>query len=382
MTGSLQIKCGVYYAVLSFKDDSSKWRTKWLNSKLEVKGNNKRKAHEFLTKTLAEHEKSNISFDKDIFFADYMLNWLEIIKCSIEQNTYESYVDIFKRYIEPYFKRKKITLQKLEPYHIQEYYTKQLESVSPNTVLKQHANIRKALQHAVKMNMIVYNPSDRVTLPKKRKYTAKFANDDQINDILGLFADEPMYPAVLLTAFYALRRSEVLGLKWQSVDFNNNTITIKDTVVEYDTVIDKERTKNKASHRTLPLTTEISDYLKQLKQCQYENNTLLGSAYIQNDYVCKRANGEPFRPNYITERFCKVIRKSSVPKIRFHDLRHSAASLLLASGFSLKEIQEFLGHGDLGTTANIYAHLQFQAKKDMAASMQSKLQIHTVSQTH
>ena len=109
---------------------------------------------------------------------------------------------------------------------------------------------------------------------------------------------------------------------------------------------------------------------------------LLGSAYIQNDYVCKRANGEPFRPNYITERFYRVIRKSTITPIRFHDLRHSAASLLLASGFSLKEIQEFLGHGDLGTTANIYAHLQFQAKKDMAASMQSKLQIPAVLAIH
>ena len=131
-----------------------------------------------------------------------------------------------------------------------------------------------------------------------------------------------------------------------------------------------------------PHTDEISDYLQQLKQRQLENNILLGSAYIQNDYICKRDNGEPFRPNYITERFYRVIRKGDVPHIRFHDLRHSAASLLLANGFSLKEIQEFLGHGDLGTTANIYAHLQFQAKKDMAASMQSKLQIPVVTATH
>jgi integrase len=333
-------------------------------------------------KTLAEYETTKVSFDKDILFADYMLNWLEVVKCSIEQNTYESYTDIFTRYIEPYFRRKKITLQKLEPYHIQEYYANQLKSVSPNTVLKQHANIRKALQHAVKMNMIVYNPSDRVTLPKKQKYVANFLNDDQINEVLGLFADEPMYPAVLLTAFYALRRSEVLALKWQSVDFKNNTITIKDTVVQYKTLIDKERTKNKASHRTLPLTDEISNYLQQLKQRQLENSALLGSGYIQNDYVCKRDNGEPFRPNYITERFYRVIRRSSIDNIRFHDLRHSAASLLLASGFSLKEIQEFLGHGDLGTTANIYAHLQFQAKKNMAASMQSKLQIPIGVSTH
>ena len=95
--------------------------------------------------------------------------------------------------------------------------------------------------------------------------------------------------------------------------------------------------------------------------------------------VFKRDNGEPFRPNYITERFYHVIRKHKFQQIRFHDLRHSSASMLVADGFSLKEIQEFLGHGDFGTTANIYAHLQFKAKQKMADSMGSKLQIRSVA---
>jgi len=380
MTGSLQIKNNIYYAVLNYRDEFGKRKPKWISTGLEIT-NNKRKAEAFLTKTLAEHENMNISYSKDILFSDYMFIWLESAKNSIEQNTYESYNDIIKRYIEPYFKNKKITLQKIEPQHIQKYYSRQMENgLNPNTVLKQHANIRKALQHAVRMNMIVYNPADRVVLPKKQKYIANFLDEAQINELLVVFKNEPMYPAVLLTAFYGLRRSEVLGLKWSSVDFTNGTITIKDTVVEYDTVVEKERTKTKASYRTLPLTDEIKSYLQQMKSRQEENRILLGNSYIENDYVCKRDNGEAFRPNYITERFHKVIRKSDLPKIRFHDLRHSSASLLLANGFSLKEIQEYLGHGDLGTTANIYAHLQFQAKKNMAVSMQNKLKFSDISE--
>ena len=374
MTGSLQIKSGVYYAVLSYKDQSGKWKQEWINTKLKVKGN-KRRAQEFLDKSLENRKKVKPAPGNSVLFADFMQNWLESIKCSIEQNTYESYQDIFKRYIEPYFRESGVRLQKLEPGHIQEFYARQLDNVSPNTVLKQHANIRSALQHAVRMNLILYNPADRVTLPKKRKYTANFLNDEQINEVLSLFADEPMYPIVLFSAFYGLRRSEVLALKWQSVDFDNGTILIKDTVVQYKTLIDKERTKTKASCRTLPLTAEMKAFLQQLRRRQLENRLLLGAAYIKNDYVFTRDNGEPFRPNYITERFYHVIRKHNIKHIRFHDLRHSAASMLLNNGFSLKEIQEFLGHGDLGTTANIYAHLQFQAKKDMAASMQSKLQM-------
>jgi len=374
MTGSLQNKGGVYYAVLNLKDEQGRRRPKWICTQLEVK-NNKRRAEEFLKKLLVEYEGVKVTYSKDTLFSDYMYEWLETIAGSIEQNTYESYKDIITRYIKPYFSARRIKLQNLEPQHIQAFYNGQIKNgLSANTVLKQHANIRKALQHAVKMNIIIYNPADRVTLPKKQKYIANFLNEKQINELLALFKNEQMYVVVLLAAFYGLRRSEVLGLKWNTVDFENNTITIKDTVVEYDTVIDKERTKTKASYRTLPLPDEIKAYLQQLRNRQLENRLFLGSGYIQNDYVCKRDNGEPFRPNYVTERFYRVARRSELPRIRFHDLRHSSASLLLASGFSLKEIQEFLGHGDLGTTANIYAHLQFEAKKDMAASMQSKLQ--------
>ena len=95
-----------------------------------------------------------------------------------------------------------------------------------------------------------------------------------------------------------------------------------------------------------------------------------------NDYVCKRDNGAPFRPNYITERFHHKIKKcAEIEHVRFHDLRHSTASALMASGYSLKAIQEYLGHGDLGTTANIYAHLQYQVKADMANTMQNIVKV-------
>ena len=142
---------------------------------------------------------------------------------------------------------------------------------------------------------------------------------------------------------------------------------MKDTVVEYyGTVEDKESTKTKSSFRTLPLTAEMSRFLRQLKQTQQENSAFFGSGYTVNDYVCKREDGAPFKPNYITGRFIKIIQKHGLSKIRFHDLRHSAASLLLTNGFSLKEIQEYLGHADISTTANIYGHLLFKAKQNMA----------------
>jgi len=372
MTGSLQIKNDKYYAVINYKDKYGKSKQKWKSTGLPTRGN-KRRATEILNKLLNKANFEQLAGDEDIPFWEYMYQWLDVKALSVEQNTLESYRDVLKRYIEPYFKERNITLRKLTPMHIQDYYGVQLASgLSPTTVLKQHANIRNALQHAFKMDMIPNNPADKVTLPKKRKFVANFLDEQGINAVLEFFKDEAIFPVVVLAAFLALRRSEVLGLKWSAVNLEARTILIKDTVVEYNTVVDKPRTKNNASHRTLPIPDVIYDFLIQLKQKQAENQELLGKAYATNDYVCKWDDGRPFRPDYVSEKFHHRVKKCpGVGHVRFHDLRHSTASALMASGYSLKAIQEYLGHGDLGTTANIYAHLQYQVKEDMANTMQS-----------
>ena len=378
MTGCLQIKNNTYYAVLDFRDQTGKRKRKWISTGLAPKGN-KRKAESFLNQSIQQYENSNIAFSTDTLFLDFMFLWLESVKNSIEPNTYECYKDVIRRYIEPYFEAKKTKLQKISPPEIQQLYNFYMEQgLSSTTVLKIHANVRKALQYAVKMNIIPYNPADRVEKPKKQKYQASFYNEEQINQLLDIMRDEPMYTIVLLTVFYGLRRSEVLGLKWQNVDFINDTMTICCTVVEYKTVIENDRTKTRASMRTLPLIPEIKQHLQELKQKQAENQALFGNTYIDNDYVCKRNKGETFRPNYVTERYYKIIKNSDLPHTRFHDLRHSAATLLLSLGFSLKEIQEWLGHSDISTTSNIYAHLQYKAKQTMADTLGTKIRVNGI----
>jgi hypothetical protein len=164
MTGSLQIKSGVYYAVLNFKDEHGKRRPKWICTNLKVK-DNKRKAEAFLSKLIAEYEDTKVIYNKDVLFSDFMYLWLETIAGSIEPNTYEAYKAIIKRYIEPYFMKTKVKLQNLEPQHIQTFYNSQLKrGLSAGNVIKQHANIRKALQHAVKMNI---RPSRKPSLRMK-----------------------------------------------------------------------------------------------------------------------------------------------------------------------------------------------------------------------
>ena len=375
MTGTLHVKNGIYQVVLCQKDANGKRQQKWISTGLHEKGN-KRKAEAMLNKLLNEYESAKVDIKADVPFVEFMHTWLESVKNALEINSYECYKDIITRYVDSYFRDKSISLQKLEPLHIQQFYNYYMDKgLSSTTVLKVHANIRKALQYAVNLNIIPYNPADRVVKPKKQKYTGDYYDEEQVNRLLEVTKDESIYSAILLTAFYGFRRSEVLGLRWKDVSFKNCTVTVCNTVVEYDTVVEKERTKTAASHRTLPLIKPVEEYLLKLKAEQVRMEDFLGEQYIQNHFICKQACGKPFYPNYITERFHRLIKRYGLPRIRFHDLRHSAATMLLANGFSLKEIQEWLGHSDIATTANIYAHVLYKAKENMAECIGGKLKI-------
>lgn len=182
--------------------------------------------------------------------------------------------------------------------------------------------------------------------------------------------------AVILAAFYGLRRSEVVGLKWEAIDFNNKSITIRHTVTGVSVegkviIVEKDRTKNKASHRTLPLVLQFEDLLLKIKEQQYINRKICKKSYCSKylKYIYLDEIGQRIKPEYITQHFQIVLAKNNLRKIRFHDLRHSCASLLLVNGVGMKEIQEWLGHSDFSTTANIYAHLDYSAKIESANVM-------------
>lgn len=172
---------------------------------------------------------------------------------------------------------------------------------------------------------------------------------------------------IRLTALYGFRRSEVCGLKWSAVDFHQKTLTVRRAAVMVGTKLEcVDKTKTASSYRTLPLTAEMAQYLQTLKAQQEDAQKLIGMSCEEDGYVCCWPDGSPLKPEYVSRRFDKLLRENGLPKIRFHDLRHSAASLLLELGFSLKDIQEWLGHSDIATTANIYSHLQYKSKVEMA----------------
>jgi integrase len=373
MTGSLQEKNNKYYIVLSMKVND-KWKTKWVKTGLDVKGN-KRKATEMLNKYLDNATEANFLGTTEMLFSNYMIAWLETIKNSIKENTFHEYKKVVENDISPYFKDKNIKIGELNNLHIQEYYNQLITKMTANSALKRHANIHKALDYAVMSGLIDKNPSDYVILPKKNKFIGKYFDQKQLNKLFEVSKDYPIEAVVKLTGYYGFRRSEVLGLRWSDVNFNDGTVIVQNTVVSIGgKAFEKETTKTKSSFRTLPLDDSMKKYLKQLKVKQKENKMFYGNAYQENDFVCKWEDGKPFKPDYVTRTFKRILDENKLPIIRFHDLRHSSASMLLKMNFSLKEIQDWLGHSDINTTANCYSHLQFEAKVSMANKISKKLQ--------
>lgn len=379
VAGHLHEKNGYYYIILNLTDSAGKRKPKWISTGLTIKGNKKR-AEQMLMEERRKY--ANAKTGDDVLFADFMEQWLEIVKSTVSIPTYSSYVNAVKSIIAPYFRKKKILLRDLQAHDIQMFYQEQLQRVKASSVIHYHANIHKALKYAVKNDMIPSNPADKVERPKQDKFYGNFYDRDELNKLFEAVAGTKLELPVLLGAFYGLRRSEIVGLKWSAIDFEQNTITISHTVTSCNldgkcVIVAKDTTKTKSSRRTLPLVPYFHEKLLAVKAQQERNQKLCGRSYNREflEYICVDDIGDRFKPNYITSQFPRLLERNGFCKIRFHDLRHSCASLLLASGVPMKHIQEWLGHSDFSTTANIYAHLDYSSKLTSASAMESNFHL-------
>lgn len=379
VAGHLHEKNGYYYIILNLTDSAGRRKPKWISTGLTIKGNKKR-AEQMLMEERRKY--ANAKTGDDVLFADFMEQWLEIVKSTVSIPTYSSYVNAVKSIIAPYFRKKKILLRDLQAHDIQMFYQEQLQRVKASSVIHYHANIHKALKYAVKNDMIPSNPADKVERPKQDKFYGNFYDRDELNKLFEAVAGTKLELPVLLGAFYGLRRSEIVGLKWSAIDFEQNTITISHTVTSCNldgkcVIVAKDTTKTKSSRRTLPLVPYFHEKLLAVKAQQGRNQKLCGRSYNREflEYICVDDIGDRFKPNYITSQFPRLLERNGFRKIRFHDLRHSCASLLLASGVPMKHIQEWLGHSDFSTTANIYAHLDYSSKLTSASAMESNFHL-------
>ena len=383
VAGHLQEKNGMFYVVLNYRDENGKRKTPWISTNLPVKGNKKRAENfmmdvrrNFVPPNVQRIEEREAMQKGDILFTDFLLKWLRVAKSTVKLTTYASYEMMATRIIIPYFETLNIKLKELTTEDIQEFYSAQLERVSANTVIHYHAVIHRALKYAVKIKTIQSNPAVNVERPRKEKFIGSFYDKKEINTLFDIIQGHPLEVAIKLAAFYGLRREEIIGLKWTAIDFENNTLTIQHTVTECNLdgkhiEVASDTAKTDSSLRTMPLVTNFRAMLLAKKEKQEHYRKLCGRSYCKEylDYIFVNEMGERWKPRYLSDGFKRILEQNGLRRIRFHDLRHTCASLLLANNVPMKKIQEWLGHSDFSTTANIYAHLDFQSKIFSAEAM-------------
>ena len=398
LSGHLQEKGGKYYAVLNCKHRDGKRFPKWVSTDLPVKKGNKRLADGMLDEFRSSYnihgeliDDSNVSMpnapmsnsqaEEDVLFADYMLAWLSYKETEVDPITFAGYCETVERHIYPYFKELGIKLSELEPKHLKDFYKYERlgnpdegkRSKKGTTVVRYHANIHTALEVAVEDGLVGRNVAHKLR-PSTVKFIGSFYMPDEAIECIKAAEGTRLELAVLFGLFYGLRREEVVGLKWQNFDLQNNTFTIMHTVTSFrhrgKTVrYAKDKAKNQSSLRTLPLIPIFQEKLKALWIKQKEDKKNFGNSYSREyqGYLYVDEMGERIKPDYISNTFPKFLHKNNLRHIRFHDTRHSCASLLLKNGVSMKQIQAWLGHSDYGTTANLYAHLDMEASMILSA---------------
>ena len=385
---SVQSKKERLYAVIQVKKDGTTkpvWRTLGL-----PEGANKTKVNKAFREVVARYEQEFWEEQErggrppaDIPVYDYLVSYLKRVEPELQKNTIVSYRSMTNGKIRRYFQRRpQLTVGNLKPQDIQDFYQSLFaDGVVANTVIHYHALLRRAFQQAFKEERIDANPFDRVGRPKKNKFHGENYTQEELLTLLHLARGDVIYPAILLAGAMGLRRSEALGVRWSRIDWENRTVLLDTKIVEYrengkKKVEPVEEMKNKSSRRTLPLPDPVVEMLQVQKEHREVYRKMFQGSYNAQylDYVCVNQLGELLRPSYVTDHFRELLEKYGLRHIRFHDLRHTFASLLINQDVPLINVSNFLGHSDLSTTANIYAHLDKASKQASAAVISDILQ--------
>ena len=385
---SVQSKKGRLYAVMQVKKDGTTkpvWRALGLSE-----GANKTKVNKAFREVVARYEQEFWEEQErggrppaDIPVYDYLVSYLKRVEPELQKNTIVSYRSMTNGKIRRYFQRRpQLTVGNLKPQDIQDFYQSLFaDGVVANTVIHYHALLRRAFQQAFKEERIDANPFDRVGRPKKNKFHGENYTQEELLTLLHLARGDVIYPAILLAGAMGLRRSEALGVRWSRIDWEKRTVLLDTKIVEYrengkKKVEPVEEMKNKSSRRTLPLPDPVVEMLQVQKEHREVYRKMFQGSYNAQylDYVCVNQLGELLRPSYVTDHFRELLEKYGLRHIRFHDLRHTFASLLINQDVPLINVSNFLGHSDLSTTANIYAHLDKASKQASAAVISDILQ--------
>lgn len=381
VSGHLAVKKNRWYAILCLRHPDGRRYDKWIATGLSYPGN-KRKAEAMLIELRRQHFNSHI-WNAATLLSEYIPDWLKTRQKEISETTYSSYLQIANEIVR-YFLNQDVRLSQISPHHIETYYQTLYErGLKSNSVLHHHALLHKALADASRKGLIAENPMEKVQRPAKGSYIPHPYTAEEMRTLFAALQGHYMEVPIKLAAYYGLRRSEVLGLRWQAIDFEQETISVEHTICEVSQavsnqkIIGRDTVKQKSSNRTLPMTPNIKALLLEYRGKHRQQNE-----HTATDYLFTDDSGNVIRPGHISYAFQKILKENDLRRIRFHDLRHSSAGILISNCVPLVEVQQWLGHSTIRITADLYTHLEYEIKKRSAAVMSDILFNHMEGSTN
>jgi integrase len=328
-------------------------------------GKTRKEVQEKMKVALHEQQQGTLVTAPQQTVAQYLEYWLKVHKKNIRPRSHERYEEIVRLHLVPTLGN--VKLDKLSPRHLDVLYTNKLESgLSPTTVTAIHNFLHTALDGAVRREMLSRNVCDLVSPPRKIHKEIKPLTPVQIRQLLDVAKGHPHEALFILALATGMRRGELLGLKWQDIDFVKGVLQVRRTlsrvptkmVEELGTSYIESETKTNRSRRSIVLTGFAIEALKQHQARQLTAKQKAGDLWQEHNYVFCSPTGTYLSPGHnALVQLKKLLEKAGLPDIRFHDLRHSAATMLLMMGIHPKIVQEILGHSEISMTMDTYSHV-------------------------
>jgi integrase len=301
----------------------------------------------------------------EIKLGEWLTRWNEGRKSQVAYKTYRSYKIWMDKHIIP--ELGDVKLKDLKARQIQNLLNKKIERRSPdndkglsvNSVKHIYATIHTALNQAVKEQLIVRNVAASVSPPKKQEEKKlQTWTKEEVNKFLAQAKKHKYFIIYYLAVNTGMRRGELIGLKWSDIDFKKKRLEVNRQVQRTDEGLIFKQPKSKAGYRVIPITTDVVKQLKKQKIRQSEKKLALGSNYNgELDLICSNMVGNPIEPTKIYKYYKEISRAADLPEIRFHDLRHTFATLFLQSNGNIKTLQQILGHSSISVTMDTYSHV-------------------------
>jgi integrase len=344
-----------YTIVLNLGRDpeTGKRKQQWIS----VKGT-KKDAEKRLSELISQLDNGIYIKPKNTTFGEYLEMWLnEYAKNHLSPRGFERYAGIIINHLIPELGQ--VSLTQLRPEHLQKHYTSKLnDGLSARTVRYHHALIHVALQTAVKWSLVSRNAADAVDPPRIRQNEMQTWNEDEVTQFLEGAKKSPYYALFYTALFTGMRRSELLALRWQDIDFIYSQIYVNRSLHQLkDGSFVFTQPKSIKSNRTIALTPSTILILKDYHEQRKLDQDMIGNPLTDNDLVFSNLEGKPLRPNTITRAWTTLAAKCGLKVIRLHDARHTHASLMLKQGIHPKIVQERLGHSSIQMTIDIYSHV-------------------------